>query len=312
MLNKYSKLYNSDLGSAITRRGREYISHCALTSEGVLYGYFPKRYDALVYTIDQIKKEDNKYLYILKNEINKEIEKESENKKLLANDKIRYMVPKVLKHLDIDEDYYMYDAIEDRLMREDFDTLIKIYYKNNVKEFLAIPKVKSLFRDSIKSMNKTKKRISKIKDVEDGFLILEDGFETELKEGVKYTVSDLEDLSETELNVYNSMEVDGNKISLENLEVNEDLIGQYLIDESSVFINPYEPPEDIIENIDTISSMVKDILFGNYWYGGDYIQEKDLRTDNQQETIKNINRMAIMLIDTDSYLIGAYNRNIVM
>jgi len=298
-------MYNSDLGAAITRRGREYISHCALTSEGVLYGYFPKKYDALVYTIEQIKKEDNKYLHLLRKQVDKRMNKMAEENEdqmpIRESDYKTFLVDDILNHMDIGEEYYMYDALLNRLMNESYETLIKIYYKNNVKEFLAIPKVKSLFRDSIKSMNKTKKRISKIEDVDSDYLILEDGFEVELKEGHKYTVSDLEDLSNTELNVYNAMEIEGNKISLENLDVNEDLIGQYLIDESSVFINPYEPPEDIVDNINTISSMVKEILFGNYWYGGDYIQEKDLRTNNQQETIKNIDRMAIMLIDTDSY-----------
>lgn len=310
MINKYCRLYNSDLAASVTRRGREYIAMCGLTTEATLYGYFPKKYEALVYTIEEIKKEDNPFYNILHDNLIPKIKKEinesdeySEIEDLLSD--------KVLEHIGITGDYYMYEAITRRVKELSIKDLVKIYYKNNLKAFLNLPEVKELFRYIIKVMNDNKAIAAKVVDVEDGKAIVDeidkdivfnedDNGNVKVNQDKKYSLSEITDLNDSELKLVNIDNIEGNKIEFENYNVSENDIGKHIIDSSSVFIDPYSPPEDIEENINNLSRMVEKILYGHYWYSGDYIERKDMLTNNQQETMQNIDRLAILLIDTDS------------
>ena len=52
--------------------------------------------------------------------------------------------------------------------------------------------------------------------------------------------------------------------------------------------------------LDRIKHLVTQVLEGMYWYGGDYIQDKKIIVHNTRDTIANIDRFTIPVIDTDS------------
>lgn len=52
--------------------------------------------------------------------------------------------------------------------------------------------------------------------------------------------------------------------------------------------------------LDKIKRLTSTVLVGMYWYGGDYIQDKRMLVNNTQQTITNIDRKTIPVIDTDS------------
>lgn len=312
MNNKYSKIYNPDLGSSVTRRGREMISMCALTTEGVLSGRFPKKYNALLYTINEIKNTDVEYYNIIREDMEKKLKEKLGKDNLTEKDYRDNLVVMNLEHLlnkpfGTYEEYYMYDALREKLEKQDIHTLIKIYYKNNLKAFINLDEVKRLFKESIEILNEDKRIVAEITDVEDGDLLV-DGTNN-IKPGNKYVISEVDNLSETELDRLNVENISNNRITFDNYNANDNDVGKYLIDCTSVFINPYEPPEGIIDNVDKIADMVEDILCGYYWYGEDYIEEKDMLAKNQQEVIKNIDRLAILLIDTDSNILSIQELN---
>lgn len=58
--------------------------------------------------------------------------------------------------------------------------------------------------------------------------------------------------------------------------------------------------EEAKQYLDMIKTMVGQVLEGMYWYGGDYIQEKEILVTNTRDTIANIDRYTIPVIDTDS------------
>lgn len=87
------------------------------------------------------------------------------------------------------------------------------------------------------------------------------------------------------------------------------------------FLDPNEPPfiktevdgKDVYtfatgtkEMLEEIKLHTAQVLEGLYWYGGDYSPEKRKKTKNLQETIQNIHRNTVVLIDTDSNMIN-YN-----
>ena len=87
------------------------------------------------------------------------------------------------------------------------------------------------------------------------------------------------------------------------------------------FLDPNEPPfiktevdgKDVYTFatgtgaiLEEIKLHTAQILEGVYWYGGDYVPEKKKKTKNLQETIQNIHRNTVVLIDTDSNMIN-YN-----
>lgn len=87
------------------------------------------------------------------------------------------------------------------------------------------------------------------------------------------------------------------------------------------FLDPNEPPfiksevdgKDVYtfatgtkEMLNEIKLHTSQILEGVYWYGGDYVPERKKKTNNLQETIQNIHRNTVVLIDTDSNMIN-YN-----
>lgn len=296
----YCKLYSSDLGAAITCRGRSLISICALTMEGVLYGYFPKKYDALVYIIGRIKNEEHKYTDYIVEQGLESVKKSLDNvtEKAIHEE----LVYKVLEHIGITDDYYMFDAIVNRINNLGIRSLIKIFYKNNITAFLNLPDIADIFKSSINTLNDDKRMVGEILDVYDGKYVVSlfDGSEIDI-EG-KYLISDIEDLSETEFDMLNIKDWDDEKelVSFEKHSCSKDDIGKYIVNTTSVFVNPYEPPEQVKEGIDDLSDMTEQILCGYYWYQGDYIERKDMFTSNPQDTIRSIMRMAIMLIDTDS------------
>ncbi|MFW6014966.1 MAG: family B DNA polymerase [bacterium] len=235
LINMYCKLFSPDLGGAITAKGRSIISISALTVEATLGGYFPKKYDALIYTIDEIIKEEYKFYGILfSNTINNIKNKgiKWNNEKERDTKLKRYLVEEVLNHIGVDENYYAYKGVVRKINKISIESLIKIYYKNNIGAFLNIDKVKDLF-----------------------------------------------------IRVLDTIDT--------NRAKNDD----------SVYVNPYEPPEPVKNDIDTLKNMTEEILCGYYWYGGDLITETNKITTNTQGTIKGIMRKMILLIDTDSNMI---------
>lgn len=58
--------------------------------------------------------------------------------------------------------------------------------------------------------------------------------------------------------------------------------------------------EEAKDLLDKIKQITKEVLVGMYWYGGDYLQDKKMIVTNTQQTISNIDRKTIPVIDTDS------------
>ena len=67
------------------------------------------------------------------------------------------------------------------------------------------------------------------------------------------------------------------------------------------FLDPNEIPFDNAKGyIENLRRIVSQGLTGMYWYGGDYIQEREILVKNSQDVIQNIDRKVIPVIDTDS------------
>lgn len=156
LINMYCKLFSPDLGAAITAKGRSIISISALTVEATLGGYFPKKYNALMYTLDEIIQEESKYYGILFSNVIKKMKNNDIN---WINEKERdiklrkYLIKKVLDHIGVDEDYYVYNGVLRKINKISIESLIKIYHKNNIDVFLDIDEVKDLFRSIINTID---------------------------------------------------------------------------------------------------------------------------------------------------------------
>jgi hypothetical protein len=189
LINMYCKLFSPDLGAAITSKGRSIISISALTVEAALGGYFPKKYDALIYTLDEIIKEDDDYYGVLFANV---VRRAKENGISWNNEKERdsklkgIYIQKVMEHIGIDENYYAYDGVFRKINKISLESLIKIYYKNNIDAFLNIDEVKSLFKESLDTIDKNRK--------EDEGSVFVDPYEP--PESVKKQIDKLQDMTE--------------------------------------------------------------------------------------------------------------------
>lgn len=151
LINMYCKLYNPDLGAAITCRGRTIISISALTVESVLNEYFPKKFEALNYVINEIQQEKNIYHKHLYRNIKKELNLNEATKDIT-------LIEEIIKHLGLTSNYYMIDAIVNKLKNLDIKTLVKLYYKNNIKAFLKLDIIQKLFIDIMEKLNKEREK----------------------------------------------------------------------------------------------------------------------------------------------------------
>lgn len=69
-----------------------------------------------------------------------------------------------------------------------------------------------------------------------------------------------------------------------------------------VYLDPMECPEYIKDRIDELSLIMKEILYGFYWYEGD-VNEYGERLDSTEDIFKNIERERIIVTDTDSLIL---------
>lgn len=72
-----------------------------------------------------------------------------------------------------------------------------------------------------------------------------------------------------------------------------------------LYLDPMECPEGIKEWIDEYTDIVGVLLAGFYWYEGDYDKSNNYKVSTQ-EIFKSIERMKILITDTDSLIIYLY------
>lgn len=81
------------------------------------------------------------------------------------------------------------------------------------------------------------------------------------------------------------------------------------------YLDPNEPPsseidgekvyvEGTAELMRKLEEYTRTILTGMYWYGEDYLPDKDIYTHNVQDVIKSMDRHVIAIIDTDSNILS--------
>lgn len=71
----------------------------------------------------------------------------------------------------------------------------------------------------------------------------------------------------------------------------------------AVYSIPMAYPESVKDVYEEIDILIEDILYGFYWYSGDYIKKRKVMTSTLEETLDNIERHVILLVDTDSNMI---------
>ena len=131
---KTARVYNIDLPTSITCRGRSVVSVSALCLEGILGGYFPRSLEGLSKIIKDI---DNKILYTqrLDHELYRDI------------CAINVTLDDVMKHLKVTSDTPYYTIIYNILRLKENDVLSFLYITNNLRAFVELAKINDKFQE---------------------------------------------------------------------------------------------------------------------------------------------------------------------
>lgn len=71
----------------------------------------------------------------------------------------------------------------------------------------------------------------------------------------------------------------------------------------AIYSDAYAYPKNCKDIFSDMEILIKELSFGYYWYDGDYVEESEKRTRSHLETLDDMDRYVIALIDTDSNMI---------
>lgn len=143
LINIYSKFYNYDIASSTTIRGRSTVSMNALMIESLMGDYTPYSLEAKLQIINESKSKNSIFTELYRNPSDDEL----------------------LEHLlkEHKDDYYALDYIQVVIDNLSEDERKKVFYTNNFKEFIKIPKVTNILKSII---SKQDINYNNIKDID--------------------------------------------------------------------------------------------------------------------------------------------------
>ena len=304
LTNRFSRFNNADLGGSITSSGRSTIALCALSTEAALGGRTCKEIGAVANFINMFKKP---------------VAKEFEDIIHYRNISIGELM--IAKDWD---DYYGTEAVRALLKPLSQKELNRLHYKNNLPEIMDIPGVLDKMAQAYSNiLSLYEQNISK-------FIHFDSKYDCGTEEYHVEEKASRETLDEY-LGFYVSLtktDFTSTKLTEKNID---SLVGETLyiripefcgcdgmvctkcagnvektkirVISKVIFINPYEPPKELAQDIEFLKSMSEELLFGFNNYRAEYVPEIKQVVPDLQATIRNIHRTRIALMDTDSTMI---------
>ena len=79
--------------------------------------------------------------------------------------------------------------------------------------------------------------------------------------------------------------------------------GRVITISQAIYSDAYSYPKNCKDIFTELELLIKELSFGYYWYDSDYVEEVQKRTKSPLDTLDNMYRYVISLIDTDSNMI---------